>query len=509
MQRTTVVLDTAAAPKRRKLTSIFVKKFPSPIAQYRFSAIFSIPLAFALSCLNLFAQDSNPRLLWTPGGVKISSALGQPVAITDGAGGAIFSWSDLDVSNPGVVAQRLSNQGAILWQVNGVTLADIVGRDKPPIVSDRKGGAVVAWQDWRTAQEFIGQYNIYAQRVNSSGNPQWQVKGVPISTACWFGAICNNQKYNPQAVSDGAGGAIITWWEMRDGFNLSVWAQRVRADGIPAWAKDGVPVAYGLPGVYAEFPKLVSDGAGGAIIAWQDSRTWPTIGIFAQHLDGRGIPQWPVNGIELAPDTEVGLGGYDIISDGRGGAIVTWADSDIYAQRVSADGQLLWQSGGVPICLNPGPQHSPTLTTDGAHGAIIVWEDQSFPSPSSAQRILAQRVSALGVPQWTTNGIPIYTLQGYEPHIVSDARGGAIIVWGTSPVSNGTAYGAAIYIQRVNGSGQIQWPANGFEVYLRPNGIYAPLPANLISDGAGGAIVYWSDDRSTLGRFEMYAQRIS
>ena len=45
-----------------------------------------------------------------------------------------------------------------------------------------------------------------------------------------------------------------------------------------------------------------------------------------------------------------------IVSDGAGGAIVAWQDSrraysayDIYAQRISADGTTQWTDGGVAV----------------------------------------------------------------------------------------------------------------------------------------------------------------
>ena len=44
-----------------------------------------------------------------------------------------------------------------------------------------------------------------------------------------------------------------------------------------------------------------------------------------------------------------------LISDGRGGVILTWydyrsTDADIYAQRVDLDGNTLWTVNGVVIC---------------------------------------------------------------------------------------------------------------------------------------------------------------
>ncbi|GAF92796.1 unnamed protein product, partial [marine sediment metagenome] len=52
----------------------------------------------------------------------------------------------------------------------------------------------------------------------------WMVNGTVISTAI------NNQAYT-QITSDGAGGAIITWRDSRSGTNDDIYAQRVNSSG--------------------------------------------------------------------------------------------------------------------------------------------------------------------------------------------------------------------------------------------------------------------------------------
>ena len=64
-----------------------------------------------------------------------------------------------------------------------------------------------------------------------------------------------------------------------------------------------------------------------------------------------------------------------IISDGAGGAIITWEDArnvhfDIYAQRVDAHGNVLWKKDGFSICSAPENQNRPRIVSDGAGGAI-------------------------------------------------------------------------------------------------------------------------------------------
>jgi hypothetical protein len=69
-----------------------------------------------------------------------------------------------------------------------------------------------------------------------------------------------------------------------------------------------------------------------------------------------------------------------MISDGAGGAIFAWhdyrsANGDIYVQRVSSSGAPLWTANGVPLCTASGHQTFPHIVSDGAGGAVVAWED--------------------------------------------------------------------------------------------------------------------------------------
>ena len=63
------------------------------------------------------------------------------------------------------------------------------------------------------------QFDIYAQRVNAAGSPQWTADGVALCTAA-------NDQRDPTIVSDGAGGAIVTWDDRRNG-GYDIYAQHV------------------------------------------------------------------------------------------------------------------------------------------------------------------------------------------------------------------------------------------------------------------------------------------
>src|SRR5262249_18512720 len=52
-------------------------------------------------------------------------------------------------------------------------------QNSPTIVSDGAGGTIVAWQDFRGGANT----DIYAQRVNAAGAPQWSLNGAALCIA--------------------------------------------------------------------------------------------------------------------------------------------------------------------------------------------------------------------------------------------------------------------------------------------------------------------------------------
>jgi hypothetical protein len=360
------------------------------------------------------------------------------------------------------------------------------GQANPTIVSDGAGGAIITWSDVRNNNA-----DIYAQRLNAAGVPQWTANGVALCTAV-------SDQVGPMIVSDGAGGAIVTWQDYRSG-NYDIYTQRVNAAGVVQWTPNGVVLCAAAN--TQQYPTIVLDGAGGAIVTWQDSRSGSTWDIYAQRVNAGGAVQWTANGVALC--TAVGDQDYPtIVSDGAGGAIVTWHDyrnnnADIYAQRVNALGAVQWTADGVALCTAANGQLSPTIASDGAGGAIVTWLDGRSGTNFD---IYAQRVNAAGVPQWAANGVTLCTAVSDQvgPMIVPDGAGGAIVAWQDYRSGN-----YDIYTQRVSAAGVAQWTANGAALCTAANNQQYPT---IVSDGAGGAIVAWQDHRGSYN--SIYAQRV-
>ena len=414
-----------------------------------------------------------------------------PIYISDGNGGGIAVWSDRRAGNYDIYAQRIDASGDALWPSYGVVVSKAAGDQiNPQAVSDGAGGVIVAWEDGRTDPL---PPVIYAQRLSASGVELWTADGVLVSTAV-------SGQTAPVVVSDGLSGAIVAWRDLRNG-DGDIFAQRIPANGVPSWTVDGVAVC--VTGGEQDQPAVVSDGAGGVLVAWRDRRG-AGADVYAQRVSNSGTAAWAANGVGLctaAGDQEPPAA----VSDGTGGMVLAWGDarganSDIFAQRVSALGAAQWTADGVSLCAATGNQTGARLCMDGANGAIVTWEDRRGANAD----VYAQRVSGAGAAMWTANGVAACNAAADQttPSIAADPMGAAIIAWSDRRTG---ANGADIYAQRLTlAAGAVSWLANGTVACDTLGDQAAP---SVISDGQGGASMAWRDFRGGAVA-DLYAQRV-
>jgi len=377
-------------------------------------------------------------------------------------------------------------------------------QDYPALTHDGFGNIIVVWHDRRDGDS-SGGTDLYAQKLNLFGEILWQTDGVPVCTepsnqggqftadglfASGVGAV--------QIAPDGSGGAIIAWRDDRNGaLNGDIFAQRVYSNGQTAWNSAGVPVCTAAND--QTYLRMISDGAGGAIITWEDFRLGNSVDIYAQRIDGRGRIQWQTDGVAVCSANDAQRGP-QIVTDAQGGAIVAWIDLrhpilppqyDVYAQRISSAGATQWASNGAPICTARDDQYlnfQASMVADGSGGAIIAWHDERA-GGFGFQDIYAQRVDDQGATLWQDNGAPVCTAPGQQanPVIAADGGGGAFIVW---PDLRDHSFELHGYIQRLDESGQARFSQNGLLVSGTPTQF--PLA---ISTTPGNAAALWLDAR--------------
>jgi len=465
-------------------------------------------IAVYLCVFSLKAQWSGNPLV---GGAGVCTNAAQQTAsqiIPDGSGGAIIFWMDSRNGN-NIYYNKLNASGVAVWSSvsSGLSLTNDANYNYPDqVISDGSGGAFVCWE---TDNEAL------VQHINSSGAKTWGATGVSLSATGQTVSICG----------DGSGGIIATWADYKNdpiNFNPQSYAQRVNSSGAKLWAADGVEVV-NSSGLNASMG-IVSDGAGGAIIAMIDTRNsnydavadeYDNIDIYAQRLNASGAAVWAAAGVPICAQASNQVwngGGQDpyIIPDGSGGAVVAWEDcrndpnnghsdpsnEDIFCQRINAVGTVQWTANGVALCTQTDDQWKVTLMPDGTGGAVATWFDER-----SNYRIYAQKINGSGAVQWAANGITIASESNSFSYTASPdaANSSMLVTW----VGNG----GDIKAQKLNiATGAIMWGAPGTLVCSQADYQYEPA---ITHNGSSGALISWTDGRnSATSGSDIYANRV-
>ena len=412
----------------------------------------------------------------------------------DGYGGAFITWKDArpGTLNPDIYVQRINSAGNILWNLNGLAVCtDLSDQSTPNITTDMQGGVIISWTDRRNN----GERDVYAQRIDSTGNILWTSNGVPV-------AIKPNREHNEKITSDDAGGAIIVWEEY-DTLNF-VWdvrAQRINSAGNIVWPFGGLKLSTTVSNKLN--PKLQRDKRGGAIVTWQDFRNGLDYDIYAQRISSTGALLWgntaksvsSVAGAQINPKIDpdsATRGVYIAWQDARNGL-----DYDIYCQKLDSNGTTLWTNNGVAVCNSSFNQSAVDIISNAQiNGVILTWKD----SRSGNEDIYASKINSNGTIAWQQNGKLIATspYSQINPNICSDGAAGAIITWQDSTVNDWD-----VYAQKIDGNGSIKWATNGVVV---SDAIEIQGHPKNIPDGQGGSIFVWQDKRS--GFYDIYCHHI-
>jgi hypothetical protein len=319
----------------------------------------------------------------------------------------------------------------------------------------------------------------YAQRISNDGYDLWNPSGI-----CFGGSEDGVTHGLPRLVSDGHGGAIMTWASgTSTGARLG--AARIDSLGTVLWS-----IAFG--GSYSLFQKIVSDDDGGAIVVWQNAHDM----VLATRIDASGRILWTTQ--IYREITGWFFAHPEVSADGASGAIIAWKAYvgepmfDFRAQRIDSIGNALWGPGGISIGSVYGSGSVQQIVEDGKGGAILCWT--STPIDDHC-RLLVQRVDSAGNKLWESEGVSITDYTGY-PRMISDRSGGAIVVF-----NRGGTLNPGFYAQRVDPYGDLVW---GSDCSRISDNSFSP---RITSNGIGlGAIVVWSEQRD--GTWNLYAQKV-
>lgn len=212
----------------------------------------------------------------------------------------------------------------------------------------------------------------------------------------------------------------------------------------------------------------------GTIVCWYDERNNGSI--YAQKISTEFSIVWQSKGVLL----DDGIGFHftaendypQIFSDGRGGALVIYTcmnefNKEIHLQIVQRNGSVLPES----ICLStehPGENFSPAAVMNNENNIVIVWESLR----DGNYDVHAQMIDLLGIKLWN-NGKEILVCQNRfdqrKPSVAIDALNNVYVSWLDSRDSDGGDYYFQLYANVLDRLGNYTGLGSGGKLMFEDN----------------------------------------
>ncbi|MDO8715430.1 MAG: hypothetical protein Q7J73_01270 [Dehalococcoidales bacterium] len=346
---------------------------------------------------------------------------------TDGNAFVIWHGNSNDIS--GVYAQKFDSQGRNLWKDTGVLIQNqdfnsFDWLEDVTATTDGNGGAIVV------SETRSGTGSIYVQRIDREGEIVWDSQNNRIT---------NNANQGVECITDGDGGAIISWQDLN--IPRASFAVRINSNGKASWDNGQVNGQVNIG--YDEYhTTLLSDGRHGAIIFFYD---FPNHSML--HIDETGNTTWKIENLSQLLGTN-GSSNFYMTPDGVGGVIMSYHDAknymsanifaDLYASKLDAAGELDWTIPLGTAYYLSRPQAIPS----GNDSFTVAWENVI----SGKRHIYLQKINLLGDAFWREGGLDIGRI--YDPErrfqIVPNAHSGIILIGEEGDIDTPLLYSLSI-----------------------------------------------------------------
>ena len=419
----------------------------------------------------------------------------------------LIAWTDRrDPNHQYLYGAKVMADGTMPWGegVNGIPICtEGYGQYDIVVCPDMTtGGMYCAWEE----RLDVGDRDIYMQRISGDGSMLWQTNGIPICDA-----YLKQQRVKiAVSFSDSSQDGVVCVWDDARSTEAcdEIYAQKIAHDGTALWGENGVLV-YGndCPGgtdAYRRSDCISTDFVGGAIISWSDYRnsdeTNPFQDLFSVRLNDQGINQWTNCGVTIADGYGEDINAVVTCDEASETADFIFLNTDYCQQTIqhkrlsAANGTILLEHESIFSESPNGDAESPQAISMGGERAAIVWIDSRREGSYSGLSLYYQIVAADGTLERPVNGSAAvtfesdYRLPSFDPFILaSDNRGGFYLSFTVySPIDNAIQ----IRLSRIDQSGEIANDSAGTVVSGSFLGIEG---SSICSDGADGCFVSWSE----------------
>ncbi|MBI5864882.1 MAG: hypothetical protein HZB38_10310 [Planctomycetes bacterium] len=356
--------------------------------------------------------DSNGNLPWGAAGVQVPALAGS-------FGNRIAVCADGTIVVAGAVSnvlqfQRLNPDGTFVpgeaWSLaeasRGQAAADL-------ITGGSGGDVILLWVRSETTNMVTSRKGLKIQKWDSTHTSLWSGAGgagspIDVYTSNATPNRSIQSGYYPAAIPDGAGGAVVAWYD--NGADRNAWLQHVLPGGSQRFAQNGLAMSttssateYRLSAAAAYLPAVDE-----YVVAFERSNTFQSLyGLGAQRVTAAGVRQWGGGqGLELIPLNSGNHKSFiSVMPAPTNDAVVAWIEYQgangpmiIEATRLDEAGAAVWTPAFLGIATNPSGKGR--LMVSGVAGSdmlVAAWHD----AETGTNDIKAQNINmdgTLGAP---------------------------------------------------------------------------------------------------------------
>jgi hypothetical protein len=231
---------------------------------------------------------------------------------------------------------------------------------------------------------------------------------------------------------------------------------------------------------------------------------WPEVGHYVDTISPASVGDVKMLNYKgqyllIAYSTDGVANNETLVFDLRFGVWTHWTEWKIADMLMLASGTFLFTNATQVTNANDVSNN----------GSFVTWSDDRSGTPQT----YVQKFDRLGHPAWGADGVatsltnlsPTYATQC----VLADGEGGCFVAWSEKQSGGALVLGTHIYVQHYDANGEVVWSAPGVLVASGAVGLSGRLWPGLCTDGAGGCIVSWHDDRGVGLNEVVCVQRVS
>lgn len=373
---------------------------------------------------------SDGKLISTRTGAKEN-----PVAALDNSGNSIVIWAGKENQKyPEIYAQKLTKSGLRLWQNDGLQISE-TKNDKSDysLKVDKNGISFLSYVNKSLA--LSNKNSVRLNRIDQNGRIiQDTTKGIVYSS--------NNNLSQSKVIPDGKGGCYVLWVEainQRAQLKISY----IDSLGNKKWGSAPVVISRPDQSVINYSADKMGNNIYATISYGGQNKT-----IYHQLVSDRGKLMWGNDGKLITFQKGNQSNPQFVVVDST--VVISWTNEsskvkDVFIQRFDYKGNRLWGNNGKRIINIKGDQFGQRLIYDQKGNVIVAWIDRR---DNNFANLYIQKISLKGDLVWDSLGVKISSSQNKEKsylNLVSDSEGGAIAVFKLSGDSRNDIYGQKIY----------------------------------------------------------------